>query len=252
MTLHASPFSAPSPMPVAPPDAAYKIASDFRDYAYSVSHDLGAPVRAMVEFSRLLNSEHAATLNAEGREYLSLIVESGKKLQKMMDGLLQYSRLNTLARPFSRVNLNHALENCRTILSPRLAETGGAIESTVLPVVDGDNEQIAQLLLVLLANALTYQKSGNVPQIMVSASRQEGFWYIAVADNGIGVPTSFHQRIFQLFQRLHTEEEYPGIGMGLTLAQKIIEHHGGKIWCESVPGTGATFLFSLPAKETSL
>lgn len=226
-------------------------ANEFREYAYGVSHDLSAPVRAMVEFSRLLTTEHAASLNDEGREYLSLIIESGAKLQAMMDGLLQYSRLNTEARPFRDVSAGEALQRCRSAMSERIAASGAELQVAELPVVQADSEQLTQLFSALIDNAISFQPPGRKPVIQISAEQVDGYWRFAVADNGIGIAPRFHEKIFKLFQRLHADEEYPGVGIGLFLAQKIVHRHGGAIWCEPVAGQGTCFYFTLPLSQES-
>lgn len=225
-----------------------RLAADFQDYAYSVSHDLSAPIRAMVEFSKLLQADHGASLNPEGREYLSLIVESGQKLQEMMAGLLQYSRLNTMAKPPARVKMGDILLHCRIILEEEMDQKKAVLEVSELPEVEGDVEQLMILCLILLKNSLTFQPLGQCPHIAVAAEREGDFWRFSVTDNGIGVESCYREKIFELFKRLHGEDDYPGVGMGLSLARKIIHRHDGRIWCDDAPGQGVVFYFTLPAK----
>lgn len=220
------------------------LAAAFKDYAYSVSHDLSAPVRAMVEFSKLLSQEHGDVLSGEAQEYLSLIVSNGQKMQSMMDGLLAYSRLNTQAKPLARIDCNRILDQCREVLQGKIRETGAIFEITHLPTVRADADQAFQLFVALLDNALKFQPRGNQPKITVSAEPRGAFWQFSVVDNGIGIKPQFHEKIFKLFQRLHAEEEYPGVGIGLTLVERIIQRHGGKIWCEVGPGGGTAFCFT--------
>ena len=224
-------------------------ADEFRDYVYSVSHDVSAPVRAMVEFSRLLTSEHAKNLDDDGRLYLSLIVENGEKLQSMMDGLLEYSRLNTEAQPFAPVDCMKAFKNATIALDDIIQKTGALIDCGTLPEIDGDGTQIWQLFTALLDNALKFQPLYNTPCIKISAEEQGDFWKFSFADNGIGVDRRFQKKIFQLFQRLHSSEEYAGVGIGLTLARKVVHRHGGTLWVESTGEHGSTFLFTLPKRS---
>ncbi len=228
------------------PDA-QEIAREFREYAYNVSHDLSAPVRGMVEFSRLLSTDQADVLSKDGKLYLALIIENGEKLYHMMDGLLAYSRLNT-ANPFSDVDCNLLLKNCLIVWDKIDTIYSSITEIVSLPVVNADAEQIMQLFMILLDNAFKFHLPGSKPYIRVSAQRQAQEWCFSIADNGIGIDPAFGQRIFKLFQRLHTDREYPGIGAGLALAQKIVHHHGGKIWFEPTPRQGTTFLFTIPDK----
>jgi len=223
------------------------ITEEFKEYTYSVSHDLSAPVRAMVEFSKILADENADTLNEEGKQYLSLIVENGVKLQAMMDGLLQYSRLNTMAKPFTRVDANRIIEDLRVILEKQILTTHTKIDVVgVLPTVVADIEQLMQVFQVLIDNAIKFQPAGNAPQVTISAREEGGFWQFAIKDNGIGIAPEYQEKIFKLFGRLHTDDEYSGVGIGLTLAQKIVQRHGGKIWYKPASETGSTFYFTLP------
>lgn len=226
-------------------DNSTNIAEEFKDYAYRVSHDLSAPVRAMVEFSKLLAAENAERLNSEAREYLDIIIENGKKLQAMMEGLVSYSRLNTMAKPFSKVDTGKVLQDCLTIMDKQINSAGATLEVGELPVLRVDAEQFMQLLLALLDNAIKFHPTGNKPHITISAQKENKMWQFSVSDNGIGVAQKSQQKIFNLFQRLHPDGEYPGTGVGLAIAQKIIQRHGGRIWCESNDGGGASFCFTL-------
>lgn len=221
------------------------IAAEFKEYAYSVSHDLSAPVRAMVEFSKLLKAEHASSISDEGREYLSMIIENGVKMQMMMDGLLQYSRLNTMAKPFSNVDVGKILEDCQVILKPQITTSKARLEIGQMPIIHADAEQLMQVFLALLENALKFQPEGGSPYIKISASETENFWQFAIADNGIGIAPQFQQKILKIFQRLHADDAYSGVGIGLTLAQKIILRHGGRIWCEPHSPQGTLFCFTM-------
>lgn len=226
-----------------------EIATEFRDYAYSVSHDLSAPVRAMVEFSRLLTKEHAGSLDAEGREYLEAIIENGGKLQNMMQGLLQYSRLNTSAPGFSLIDMNEIVEGCRNILAKEIADAGVVFLVDELPCVLADADRIKQLFLILIENAIKFRTVSMTPYIRISATQQNSIWCFIVSDNGIGIGSEFQNKIFGLFKRLHTEEDYSGVGIGLTLAQKIVEHHGGRMGVNSCQGKGAAFHFTLQSED---
>lgn len=227
-------------------DKVASMTAEFKDYAYSVSHDLSAPIRAMVGFSNILAEEHAGSLNDEGKEYLALIVQSGQKLQAMMEGLLAYSRLNTQFKSPSRVDCNLVLDQCRTVFDEEIKSKGATLEISNLPAVRADADQAFQLFTVLLDNALKFQPRGNKPHISIAAERAGSFWQFTVADNGIGVKPPHYAKIFKLFQRLHTDEEFPGVGVGLTLAEKIVHRHGGIISCTSSGMQGLKILFTLP------
>lgn len=226
------------------------IAEEFKQYAYSVSHDVSAPVRAMVEFSKILSEEEAHALSPDGREYLSLIIENGYKLQTMMDGLLQYSRLNTLANPFETVDLNFIARSALAELEEKITNSHAAIDIEKLPIIDADPEQMRKLFYALIDNAIKFHVKGNTPAIHISADKQEDCWTISVSDNGIGIAPKHYESIFQIFKRLHTDDEYPGVGIGLALAKKIVERCGGTIFCKVLAPSGTVFTFTLPLQET--
>lgn len=227
------------------------VEAEFQDFSYRVSHDLGAPVRAMVEFSKLLASEHAAAIGAEGMEYLSIIVSSGQQMQAMMEGLLEYSRLTTRSRPFQQADLDTIARDSLVILEKKIADTNADISIGVMPVVSCDAIQIGRMFDILIMNALIYQPSGQTPKITISSDRAESGWRLAISDNGIGIDPRFYDKIFQMFQRLHTSEAYPGNGVGLALARKIARRHGGDIWCDSAPGKGSTFYVTLGSENVA-
>lgn len=224
----------------------HDIAQEFKDYAYIVSHDLGAPVRAMVEFSKLLAGERGSQLSDEAREFLSIIVENGVHLQNMMSALLDYSRLDTMAKPYTKVDCNMVVKFCQNQLQGVIAAKKAALDIGPLPVIDADAEQITKLFAALLDNALKFQAEGARPEIKVRVEDKSGYWQFSVSDNGIGIDARHMEKIFKLFQRLHSQEEYPGCGAGLTLAQKIVHRHHGVIACTSQSGKGSTFTFTLP------
>ncbi len=229
------------------PDAE-KIAQQFKEFAYIVSHDLNTPLRGVVEFSKLLKAEHHDVLNEEGKEYLALIIESGEKMQNMLVGLLDFSRLNTMSKPLSKVNCNKILEDCKVVLKDKIETTKGKLEIATLPLVMADADQLMQLFLALIDNSLKFHVAGATPHVWVSAERSGDIWVFTVRDNGIGIEHEFHKRVMQPFQRLHTDIEYSGVGMGLTLAKKIVDRHGGRIWIDSTLGQGSSFVFTLPCE----
>ncbi len=219
------------------------VAKEFEEYAYSVSHDLSGPVRAMVEFSKLLVAEQSAALSEEGREYLTLIIENGEKMQAMMAGLLQYSRLNTMMKPMAPVDMNWIWSDCCRILSDAITKTRAKLESGPLPTINADHEQILLLLQLLLENALKYQPAGNIAHISLHAEDKGDYWQFALVDNGIGIAYHHRERIFKMFQRLHTDAEYPGVGLGLSLARKIVHRHGGEIWAAAPTDNSGSILY---------
>lgn len=221
------------------------VVEEFRNYAYSVSHDVSAPVRTMVQFSKLLSMEHAAHLGPDGQEYLNLIVESGQKLQSMMNELLLFSRLMTVPRQVALVNMTQLLGTCLMALHDRAKELQADIQLDDLPAVWGDRGQLAQLVSILLDNALKFHRPDVRPLIHISAEHVAGHWRFMISDNGIGIPSEFHEAVYKPFAHLHLEEDYRGTGMSLARARKIVELHGGVLDHVPVLTGGTLFHFTL-------
>lgn len=228
-----------------PQSDAEAIAREFKFFAYSVSHDLSAPIRGMVEFSKLLKAEQSGALNDEGKLYLSLIIESGEKLQSMLAGLLKYSQLDIVPNAHSVVPTHQLVNHCQSILKEKIEAASARITIDPLPVLYGNKEQIEQLFCVLMENALLYQSSGNIPAVHIAAQPTAEGNLFTVRDNGIGIPREFHEHIFQPFKRLHSDKEYPGVGIGLALAKKIVDQHAGRIWIENSSDAGTSVQFIL-------
>ncbi len=224
------------------------LAKTFKEFAYVVSHDLGTPLRAIVEFSRLLKTDNPDALNDESKMYLNMIITNGEKAQAMLSGLLEYSRLNTVTMPLMPTDLNHLLRQCQEDLSLEIESQKAKLSVDPLPSVDSDAAQMRLLFKALLENALLFHAPGHAPSVAVSAAERENGWLFTVRDEGIGIDPRFHERIFQPFKRLHPDGEYPGVGMGLALAKKVVDRHGGRIWVDSTFGQGASFNVLLPAK----
>lgn len=233
-------------MPSHPVKDAAAIEKEFKDYAYVVSHDLGAPVRAMVEFSRLLKEEQKEKLSEEAILYLTLIIDSGEKMQRMLKGLLEYSRLNTKTYTPASIDMNKAVAQCMAGLADKIKAGKAQITYDRLPTVVFDAERMGQLLTAVIDNAITFVPQGREPVVTITAQEEEKQWHFLVEDNGLGIGDQFHQKIFGIFQRLHTDEEYPGIGMGLTLVQKILQMQGGSVWIEGGVGSGTRLHFTFP------
>ena len=226
-----------------PPD----LAQEFRDYAYIVSHDLGAPARLMVEFARLLGERQSAFADDEDRALLTEIINNGERLKAMMQGLLSFSRLNTLAAAHVPVDTQKIADHCRLLMQDKLSQAGGRLEIGALPRLMGDADQILQLFNFLIGNAVKFRRDGVAPLVSVSAERSGGVWTFCVSDNGIGVEPEYREKVFKPFQKLHGEGVYPGAGMGLALARKIVALHDGRIWIAEPQGPGAVVKFTLPA-----
>jgi PAS domain S-box-containing protein len=221
-------------------------------FAYSVSHDLRAPLRAVSGFSDILLRRHADRLDDDGRHFLDNIVAASKHMGELIEDLLAYSRLGRGAIRLVPVPLEPVVDRlCRTF-EDQLAEPGARIDiERPLATPVGDQTLVEQVVLNLVSNALTYRSEGVPPRIRVAAVRRNGTVVLSVADNGIGIPPEYHERIFDVFARLHTEEEYSGTGIGLAIARKAARLMDGEITLESAPGLGSTFSLLLPAATTT-
>ncbi|CAL4867531.1 Phytochrome-like protein cph1 [Asticcacaulis sp. MM231] len=219
---------------------------EFKDFAYIVSHDLAGPVRSMVAFSQLLKENMPAAEKAEDQLHLDLIVESGQKLGDMIQGLLAFSRLNTVPRSRALVELEIVVARCYMQLQPQLDATKGHFNYPRMPEVSADAQQMQTVFYSLLDNALKFRKPDVAPDIRIRCDKTSDFWEFSVSDSGIGIDPLFYDDVFRPLRKLHTDEVYPGVGMGLTLTRKIILAHGGQIWLEPSDMGGLKVRFTLP------
>ncbi|MDS0474443.1 PAS domain-containing protein [Natrinema sp. 1APR25-10V2] len=215
-------------------------------FAYAASHDLQEPLRMITSYLQLLENRYGDAFDEDGEEFLEYAVDGAERMREMIDALLEYSRIETRGDPFEPIDLNGILEDVLADLQVRIAESGAEVTVEELPHLEGDASQLRQLFQNLLDNAVTYS-GDSPPSIRVSADRRDGEWVISVEDDGIGIDPDDQERVFTVFDRLHSREEYDGTGIGLALCERIVERHGGEIWLESEPGEGATFSFTLPA-----
>lgn len=219
---------------------------ELESFAYSVSHDLRAPLRAISGFSTILFQRHRQSLNEEGRHYLNNIVQAGERMGHLIDDLLTFSRLGRSSVPRSPISLQEVFRPLGEEFALRLEEAGGTLEiDQDLPLVLGDRTLLTAIFVNLLDNALVYRRPDVPVRVVVSHHVEEGKVIVQVADNGIGIPPEHQGKIFNLFQRLHSEEEYPGTGIGLATVKKSAELLGGQVTVQSKPGEGATFSVSL-------
>ncbi len=223
---------------------------ELEQFAYIASHDLQEPLRMVGSYTQLLEQRYGPQLDDDAREFLRYAREGATRMRELIDALLSYSRIDTRAQPFRPVALDHVLDLALQNLRESIAQAHATVHRTPLPELDGDALQLGQVLQNLVGNALKFRRGAPV-EVWISAQRDGPDWRISVRDNGIGIPPEYQQRIFILFQRLHTREEYPGTGIGLSVCKKVVERHGGRIWVESTgrPGEGTTFAFTLPAER---
>ncbi|MCR6660957.1 MAG: ATP-binding protein [Asticcacaulis sp.] len=221
-------------------------AEEFKDFAYIVSHDLAGPVRSMVAFSQLLKESLPVVEKAEDQLHLDLIIESGQKLGEMIQGLLAFSRLNTVPRNRTLVELEIVVARCYMQLQSQLDATKGHFNYPRMPEVMADAQQMHTVFFALLDNAIKFRKPDQAPDIRIRCDKTADFWEFSISDNGIGIDPLFYDDVFRPLRKLHTDEVYPGVGMGLTLARKIIMAHGGEIWLEPSDMGGLKVNFTLP------
>ncbi|MBW4601881.1 MAG: GAF domain-containing protein [Calothrix sp. FI2-JRJ7] len=219
--------------------------AELKKFAYVASHDLQEPLNQVANYVQLLEMRYSNELDEDATEFINYAVEGVSLMQTLIDDVLAYSKVDVQAVEFELTDANTSLERALTHLRQRTAETKAIITHDDLPTVMADRTQLMQLFQNLVGNAIKFH-SDETPKIHISTTRLEDEWLFSVYDNGIGIDPKFSERIFVIFQRLHTRDEYPGTGMGLAICKKIIECHRGRIWVESKLGEGATFNFTLP------
>jgi PAS domain S-box-containing protein len=219
--------------------------SELEQFAYSASHDLQEPLRAVAGSVQLLHRRYGGQLDARADEYIGHAVDGAKRMQQLIDDLLEYSRVGTGKLERGQVDCTDVLNRATSNLRAAIEETGAIIHHRDLPIVTGDRTRLAQLLQNLIGNAIKFRRE-MPPRIEVRGERRKNEYLITVSDNGIGIEPRHFDRIFGVFQRLHTRVEYPGTGIGLALCSKIVATHGGRMWVESQPGVGSTFYIALP------
>jgi PAS domain S-box-containing protein len=221
---------------------------DLEQFAYVASHDLQEPLRAVAGYVRLLEHRFPEKVDTKTREYIAGAAEGATRMEQLITDLLTYARLGLAGRTFKPANLGTPLEAALRNLQFSIRAASAAVTSDPLPTLPVDESQIVELFQNLIGNALKF-RGEHPPQIHIGARPEAGRWVLWVQDDGIGMEAQYFQRIFQVFQRLHTRNKYPGTGIGLAICKKIVERHGGTIWVESQPGQGSTFFFSIPARS---
>ena len=220
--------------------------AELEQFAYVASHDLQEPLRVIASYAQLLDKHYPQALDEKGREFIGYLSDGAQRAQQLVHDLLQYSRVGRHGKPFSRTDCSQILYRVLANLKLTMEENDVTVKAGELPMVLGDEVQLTQLFQNLIVNAIKFRKPSQSPRIDISAVRNGHEWTFSVKDNGIGIDPQYFERIFVIFQRLHTREEYPGTGIGLATCKKIVENHGGRIWVECEAGKGSTFCFTLP------
>jgi signal transduction histidine kinase len=220
--------------------------AELEQFAYVASHDLQEPLRMVASFTQLLERRYKDKLDADAREFIQYAVDGARRMQTLITDLLSFSRVGTQGKPMVATNCESVLKQVLGTLKLVIQESGGEVTHGEMPEVMGDAQQLSQLFQNLIVNALKF-RGENPPRVDIRAARSGQRWKISVRDHGIGISAEHAERIFVIFQRLHTRTEYPGTGIGLAVCKKIVERHGGEIGVTPAPGGGSLFYFTLEA-----
>ncbi|MBZ2164516.1 PAS domain-containing sensor histidine kinase [Methanobacterium spitsbergense] len=218
---------------------------ELEQFAYITSHDLREPLRMIISFLQLLERRYKDQLDEDANEFIGFAVDGAKRLDAMTNDLLQYSKITSEKREVKPVNFENVMEHALTNLKVPIEENNAIITHDPLPTINGDEQLKVQLFQNLIGNAIKY-RSQETPKIHISATKEKNQYLFSINDNGIGISQEHLKKIFTIFQRLHTQEQYEGTGIGLAIAQKIVHQRGGQIWAESELGEGSTFYFTIP------
>lgn len=228
-------------------DALTRSNAELERFAYVASHDLQEPIRTMVAYSQLVQRRYHDRLDADADAFLAFIAQGAKRMQALVLDILEYARIPARSEEFTAVDLGRVIDSVTMTLRGELAEADASLTVTALPLVRGDQVQLVTLFLHLVGNALKFRTPDHKPTIQISAVPAGTGHVVTVRDNGIGIDPAYQAQVFEVFKRLHTIQAYPGTGIGLAIAKRIVERHEGRIWVESTPGEGATFFVRLPA-----
>ncbi|MGE5505564.1 MAG: ATP-binding protein [Actinomycetota bacterium] len=226
--------------------------AELEQFAYVASHDLREPLRMVTSYLSLIERRYGDSLDNDAKEFLAFARDGARRMDGLVLDLLEYSRIERRGEPMVPTPVEEVLATAMLHLSVAIDECGaqvGVENGDASPVVVADRSQVIRLFQNIIGNAVKYRAPDRPPEVLIAWKPLEGFWLFTIADNGIGIDTQYHDRIFGIFQRLHTREKYDGTGIGLAVCKKIVERHGGRIWLESVPGQGTTFFFTLPKAD---
>jgi light-regulated signal transduction histidine kinase (bacteriophytochrome) len=219
---------------------------ELEQFAHVASHDLQEPLRTVRSYLQLIERRYKEQLDEDADEFITFAVDGAERMRMLINDLLAYSRVTTHGKSFAPIDCSIVLDHALTNLKIAIEESNAVVTCNDLPTVAADETQLTRLLQNLIGNAIKFRKEETQPEIHVSAECTGDGWTFSVRDNGIGIDSKYFERIFMIFKRLHSREEYAGTGIGLTMCKKIVERHGGRIWVESEPSGGSTFYFTIP------
>jgi light-regulated signal transduction histidine kinase (bacteriophytochrome) len=226
--------------------------ADLEQFAYIASHDLSEPLRKVTNFCQLLERQYADQLDDRARQYIGFMVDGAKRMQALINDLLEFSRVGRSTDQFRPVDLELKLERALGNLEEQLRESGAVVEHDPLPTVPGDSPLLTALLQNLIGNAVKYRHPDRRPLVRITVEQRPHECLITIDDNGIGIDPQYADRIFTIFQRLHLRDQYAGTGIGLALCRKIVEFHRGRLWLADKAEPGARFQFTLPTTQAPL
>jgi light-regulated signal transduction histidine kinase (bacteriophytochrome) len=221
---------------------------ELQQFAYVASHDLQTPLRSISGFAQLLKEDYADRLDETADDWIRRIINGTETMRTLVSDLLAFSRVDSQAMPFTDIDLGEVVDEVIELLHASISELGGTVERSELPTIKGDRSQLMQMLENLIGNALKYH-GDDPPRVQIGAEQAGDTWRISVADNGMGIEAKHHDRIFEIFRRLHAQQDIPGTGIGLAVVRRVVHRHGGDIELESAPGEGTTFTFTIPVSE---
>jgi signal transduction histidine kinase len=225
-------------------EEAQRTSEELNQFAYTASHDLQEPLRMIASYIQLLQRRYKDKLDTTGNEFIEFAVDGTRRMRQLIDDLLSYSRAGRGPLKIEKVSTRHLAEHSVSELHSEIAQSGARITLEELPEIHADSMQLGQVFRHLLSNALKFRGTG-IPEIKISCTTGNTHYLFSVEDNGIGIAGEFLERIFVIFQRLHSRDEYPGTGIGLAICKKIVEKHGGTIRAGSEPGKGSVFYFTV-------
>ncbi len=225
--------------------------AELEQFAYVASHDLQEPLRMVSAYVQLFEKRYKGHVDEQADKYIHYAVDGARRMEALIGALLEYSRAGRAELQTEAVDLERVLERVSATLESAIEESQAIVTHDALPAVRSDETQLVRVFQNLVGNALKFRRPDVPPRVHLSAERRQQRWVFSIRDNGIGIDSAYADRIFVIFQRLHTRAEYPGTGIGLAICKRIVERLGGEIWFESEPGKGTTFFFTLPAEDES-